>query len=68
MSTYRKKERTPAQRAALFKFLDAYDNGTYPEEAGCLLGQLSQLRELETLDRPDERAWHKAVSLAVTAH
>jgi hypothetical protein len=68
MSAYRKKERTPAQRAALLKFLDAYDNGAYPDEVGCLLGQLEQLRELESLDRPDERTWHKAVSLAVTAH
>jgi hypothetical protein len=68
MATHRKNERTPAQRAALFKFLDAYDNGTYPDEAGCLLGQLAQLRELESLDRPDERTWHRAVSLALTAH
>jgi hypothetical protein len=68
MSMHRKKVRSPEDRAAMFKFLDAFDNHTYSNDVGCLLGQLSWLRERVSLDHADERTWHKAVSLAVTAH
>jgi hypothetical protein len=67
MSPYRRKEQSPEEHAALFKFLDAYDNHTYPDDVGALLGQLSLLRERAALGHPDERTWHKAVSLAVSA-
>jgi hypothetical protein len=68
MSPHRKKERTPEEHAALWSFLDAYDNHVYPNDVGCLLGQLSMLRERVPLDHSDEALWHKAVSLAVAAH
>ena len=68
MNAYRKKERTPEEHAAMFKFLDAFDNHTYSNDVGALLGQLSMLRERDALEPADERAWRKAVSLAVTAH
>lgn len=68
MTAYRKKERTPEERAAMFRFLDAFDNHTYSNDVGCILGQLSQMRERGEIERADERLWHKAVSLAVTAH
>ena len=68
MSLYRKKEHSPEQHAAMFKFLDAHDNKTYSNDVGCLLGALSQLRECVFFNHPNERMWHKAVSLAVTAH
>ena len=68
MSSHRKKERTPEEHAAMFKFLDAFDNHTYSNDVGCMLGQLLQLRERGDFERADERVWRKAVSLAVTAH
>lgn len=68
MTAHRKKEQSAEDRAAMFKFLDAFDNQTYSNDVGCMLGQLSQLRERGEFDRADERVWHKAVSLAVTAH
>ena len=68
MSSHRKKERTPEEHAAMFKFLDAFDNHTYSNDVGCLLGLLSMLRERVALEPADECMWRKAVSLAVTAH
>jgi hypothetical protein len=68
MSPQRKHEQSPEEHAAMFKFLDAYAGQTYSDDVGGLLGQLSQLRERATLDRPNDRMWHRAVSLAVTAH
>ena len=68
MTAYRKKERSAEEHAAMFRFLDAFDNQTYPDDVGCMLGLLSMLRERVTLDHPNQREWHRAVSLAVTAH
>ncbi|MEO8305610.1 MAG: hypothetical protein ABI724_15970 [Betaproteobacteria bacterium] len=68
MSSHRKKKRTPEDHAAMFRFLDAFDNHTYSNDVGGLLGQLSMLRERDALEPADERLWRKAVSLAVTAH
>lgn len=67
MTARNKQEMSPEEHAAMFKFLDAYDNHTYSGDVGGLLGQLSMLREGTSFARPDERQWHKAVSLAVTA-
>ena len=68
MSPQRRKEPTPEEHAAMFRFLDAFDNHTYSNDVGCLLGQLSQWRERVPPGHADQRIWHKAVSLAVTAH
>jgi hypothetical protein len=66
--TERRKQRTSAaEYSAMFKFLDEYDNGTFPDDVGGLLGQLSLLREGTPFDRKDVSQWRKAVSLAVTA-
>ena len=56
------------EHAALFKFLDSYDNQTYPDDVGGLLGQLAMLREGTTFAPEDEPQWREAVSLAVAAH
>ena len=67
--TRQRNAKTPAEaRAAMFKFLDEFDNRTLPDEVACLHGHLCQLRESGNLDHADLRAWRKAVSLAVTAH
>jgi hypothetical protein len=68
MTTRGKHEISTEEHAAMFRFLDAYDNQTYSNDVGGLLGQLSMLREGTTFAPGDERQWRKAVSLAVTAH
>jgi hypothetical protein len=67
MTVHRKQRTSAAEHAAMFKFLDKYDNGTYPDDIGGLLGQLCLLREGIPFDRRYETRWRKAVSLAVTA-
>jgi hypothetical protein len=68
MTLQRRKERTPEEYAAMFRFLDSYDNQTFSNDVGGLLGQLSMLREVPPIARRDDGIWRKAVSLAVTAH
>lgn len=51
-----------------FRFLDACDNEIYSDDNGALLGQLSMLRAGMFVERPDDLAWHAAVSCAVSAH
>jgi len=67
MKARTKHEISPEEHAAMFEFLDSYDNQTYSDDVGGLLGQLSMLREGTTYTREDERQWRKAVSLAVAA-
>ncbi len=67
MTAHRNKRTSAAEQAAMFKFLDKFDNGTYPDDVGGLLGQLSLLREGHAFDRKHETQWRKAVSLAVSA-
>jgi len=68
MTVYRKHRISAEEYASMFKFLDAYDNHTYPNDVGGLLGQLSVLRHGMPVDPANERQWRKAVSLAVAAH
>jgi hypothetical protein len=68
MTEHRKQRASAAEHAAMFKFLDEYDNATFPDDVGGLLGQLFLLRERIPFDRKDENQWRKAVSLAVTAN
>ena len=67
MTPHRDNPRSAEQHAAMFKFLDAYANHTYPDDVGGLLGQLSLLREHLPCTRADERELRKAVNIAVTA-
>jgi hypothetical protein len=67
MTLHRDNPRSADQYAAMFKFLDAYANHTYPDDVGGLLGQLSFLREHPPCTRADERELRKAVSIALTA-
>jgi hypothetical protein len=68
LTLYRTQRLTADEYAAMFGFLDAYDNGRYSNDVGGLLGQLSVLRESTPLDGEYEGEWRKAVSLAVAAH
>jgi hypothetical protein len=68
MTIHRKQRTSAAEHAAMFKFLDKYDNGSYPNDVGGLLGQLFLLRERIPFERKYEAQWRKAVSLAVTAN
>jgi len=68
MNVYRKQRISAEEYAAMFEFLDAYDNQTYSNDVGDLLGQLSVLRQGMPVDPAHERQWRKAVSLAVAVH
>jgi hypothetical protein len=68
MIVHRNQRTSAAEHAALFKFLDKYENGAYPDDVGGLLGQLFLLRERIPFDRKYETQWRKAVSLAVSAN
>jgi len=68
VSPYRKRQSPAEEYTAMFRFLDAYDNKVCPNDVGGLLGQLATLRGEMPIDRRDQRKWHEAVSLAVTAH
>lgn len=67
MTLHHDNSRSANQHAAMFKFLDAYANHTYPDDVGGLLGQLSLMREHPPCTRADEREFRKAVNLAVAA-
>jgi hypothetical protein len=51
-----------------FDFLDAYDNRTWSNDDGALLGQLEMLRAGGIFaPGADDHVWQKAVSRAVSA-
>jgi hypothetical protein len=68
MTTHRKQQTSSEEYAAMFAFLDACANHSYPNDVGGLIGQLTVMRQGMPVDRAHERQWRKAVSLAVTAH
>ena len=68
MSRNHESNNSSPAHAAIFRFLDAYENQTYSDDDGALLGQLSMLRAGMSVERRDSREWHKAVSYAVSAH
>ena len=68
MSRYQESNASSPSRAANLRFLDAYDNKIYSNDDGALLGQLSMLRAGMFVENHDDRAWHEAVSCAVSAH
>ena len=68
MSRNHESNNSSPAHAAIFRFLDAYENETYSDDDGALLGQLSMLRAGMSVERQDSREWHKAVSYAVSAH
>lgn len=52
----------------MFDFLDAYDNRTWSNDDGALLGQLQMLREGGTFaPSGEDKVWQQAVSRAVSA-
>ena len=68
MSRNHESNTSSSSRAAIFRFLDAYENETYSDDDGALLGQLSMLRAGMFVEGRDDREWHEAVSYAVSAH
>ena len=68
MSRNHESNTSSSSRAAIFRFLDAYDNEIHSDDDGALLGQLSMLRAGMSVERRDSREWRKAVSYAVSAH
>jgi hypothetical protein len=68
MSRHQQSNTSSPADAAIFRFLDAYENKIFSDDDGALLGQLSMLRAGMFAERKDDRAWHKAVSCAVSAH
>ena len=51
-----------------FDFLAAYDNRTWSNDDGALLGQLQMLREGGTIaPGMDDKVWQQAVSRALSA-
>ena len=51
-----------------FDFLEAYDNRTWSNDDGALLGQLQMLRDGATIAVPrDDSVWQQAVSRALSA-
>jgi hypothetical protein len=51
-----------------FDFLDAYDNRTWSNDDGALLGQLEMLRDGGTFaPGMDDNVWQQAVSRALSA-
>ncbi|HEY2865353.1 MAG TPA: hypothetical protein VGK37_17170 [Casimicrobiaceae bacterium] len=52
----------------MFDFLDAYDNCTWSNDDGALLGQLQMLRDGGTFaPGMDDKVWQQAVSRALSA-
>jgi hypothetical protein len=68
MSRHHESNSSLPSHAAIFKFLDEYDNKIYSDDDGALLGQLSMLRAGIFVEGHDDREWHEAVSCAVSAH
>ena len=68
MSRHHESNTSSPANAAIFRFLDAYENKVFSDDNGALLGQLAMLRAGMFVERKDHRAWHKAVSCAVSAH
>ena len=68
MSRHQDSNTSSPADAAIVRFLDAYENKVFSDDDGALLGQLSMLRAGMSVERKDDRAWHKAVSCAVSAH
>jgi hypothetical protein len=68
MSRNHESSNSSSSRAAMFRWLDAYDNAIYSDDDGALLGQLSMLRAGMFVEGHHDRKWHKAVSCAVSAH
>ena len=68
MSRNHESNNSSPTHAAIFRFLDAYENETYSDDDGALLGQLSMLRAGMFVEGRDDREWHEAVSYAVSAH
>ncbi|HEV2042722.1 MAG TPA: hypothetical protein VGT81_22210 [Casimicrobiaceae bacterium] len=68
MSRNHESNNSSSSNAAIFRFLDAYENETYSDDDGALLGQLSMLRAGMFVEGHDDREWHEAVSYAVSAH
>ena len=55
-------------RDPTFDFLAAYDNRTWSNDDGALLGQLQMLREGGTFaPSGDDKVWQQAVSRALSA-
>jgi hypothetical protein len=51
-----------------FDFLEAYENRTWSNDDGALLGQLQMLRDGATIAIPrDDSVWQQAVSRALSA-
>ncbi len=51
----------------MFDFLDAYDNRTWSNDDGALLGQLEMLRDGGTFaPDADDHVWQQAVSRALS--
>ncbi len=69
MSAPRKSATDPRQSYdPTFDFLDAYDNRTWSNDDGALLGQLGMLREAGAVASVhDEPLWQQAVSRAVSS-
>jgi hypothetical protein len=68
MSRNYESNNSPSSRAAIFRWLDAYDNAIHSDDDGVLLGQLSMLRAGMFVEGHHDSKWHKAVSCAVSAH
>ena len=68
MSRNHESNNSSSSNAAIVRFLDAYENATYSDDDGALLGQLSMLRAGMFVEGHDDREWHEAVSYAVSAH
>ena len=52
----------------MFDFLDAYENRTWSNDDGALLGQLEMLRDGGTFaPGTDDHVWQQAVSRALSA-
>jgi len=69
MSVMRKFSPDPRQsHDPMFDFLDGYDNRTWSNDDGALLGQLQMLRDGGTLAPGNEDGvWQQAVSRALSA-
>jgi hypothetical protein len=67
MSRHHESHSSSPSNAAIFSFLDAFDNVIHSDDDGALLGQLSMLRAGLFVEGHDDREWHEAVSCAVSA-
>jgi len=68
MSRHHESSSASPSDAAMFRFLDAYENQIHSDDDGALLGQLSMLRAGMFVEGHHDRKWHEAVSCAVSAH